>query len=164
MRKRLSIPLLITAFCVAIPVASVLAARDRDHDKLPDKWEKRYSLSTKQRSAKRDPDHDRLNNRREYKARTNPRRRDTDRDGLSDYVEVVKRKTNPRRKDTDRDGWSDGAEVRAGTNPRSKADHPPGSPSDPSAVAAPPGARAAGRVHDRGERRGRKGPVGWVLA
>ena len=95
--------------------------RDRDHDHLPDKWEKRYHLSTKSKSGRRDADHDKLNNRREYKLRTNPRRKDTDRDKLRDYAEVKRYKTNPRRKDTDRDGLSDYAEVKKyKTNPRRK--------------------------------------------
>jgi hypothetical protein len=109
---------------VAAPAAGAAKRRDRDHDRLPDKWEKRYHLSTQKRSGKGDPDHDRLTNRREYKARTNPRRKDTDRDGLTDRAELLRYKTNPRRADTDRDGYKDGAEVRAGTDPRSAASHP----------------------------------------
>ena len=145
MSKRLSVPLLILVFCISLPVAIAIAARarDRDHDKLPDKWEKRYHISTKKKSGKRDPDHDRLNNRREYKAHTNPRRKDTDRDGLSDYAEVVRWKTNPRRKDTDRDGFSDRAEIRAGTNPRSAADHPAVPGSVPSGGTSSPARPAA---------------------
>ena len=133
MLKRLAVPTLaLIAFFIAAPGAAKTGV-DRDHDKLPDRWEKRYRLSTKQKSGKRDPDRDRLSNRREYRARTNPRRADTDRDGLNDYAELVRRKTNPRRADTDGDGSSDGAEVRAGTNPRSRGDHPPtpGAPGHP---------------------------------
>jgi hypothetical protein len=119
--------LVLTLPLVAAPAAHA-KRRDRDHDRLPDKWEKRYHLSTKHRSTKRDPDHDRLKNLREYRLRTNPRRADTDRDGLKDRAEVRRYKTNPRRADTDRDGYKDGVEVRAGTDPRDPNSHPlPGS-------------------------------------
>ena len=104
------------------------APRDRDRDGLPDRWEKRYHLSTSKKSGKRDPDHDGLRNRREYRLRTNPRRKDTDRDGLRDRAEVRRYHTNPRKKDTDGDGYSDRAEIRAGTNPRDPSSHPSGSP------------------------------------
>jgi hypothetical protein len=100
-------------------VVSAAAARDRDHDKLPDRWERRHGLSTTTPNARRDPDRDRLSNRREYRLRTHPRRRDTDRDGLGDGAEVRRYHTNPRRRDTDGDGLTDGAEVnRHHTNPR----------------------------------------------
>ena len=145
MSKRMIAPVLVLAF-VAAPLATA-AARDRDHDRLPDKWEKRYGLSTAKPSAKGDRDHDGLRNRREFRLKTNPRRKDTDRDGLRDGREVkryrtnprkkdtdgdglkdraeIKRyRTNPRKKDTDGDGFSDGAEVRAGTNPRDRSSHP----------------------------------------
>jgi thrombospondin type 3 repeat protein len=120
------------------PTASA-AARDRDHDGLPDRWERRYHLSTAKKSGRRDPDRDGLRNRREYRLRTNPRRKDTDRDGLRDRAEVRRYKTNPRKKDTDGDGFSDGAEVRAGTNPRDPNSHPAGSPSNPGPGPAGPG-------------------------
>jgi hypothetical protein len=150
---------------VVVPLftaGSAAVKRDRDHDGLPDRWERRHHISTKQKSGKRDPDHDGLRNRREYKLRTNPRRKDTDRDGLRDGAEVrryhtnprkrdtdgdglsdgheVRRyHTNPRRKDTDRDGVNDGTEVRAGSNPRNDASVPPASP-PPRGPGAPPSA------------------------
>ncbi len=121
--KRLIGVVLLLVSLVA-PVAAWPASRDRDDDGLPDRWERRYHLSTSKASAKRDPDRDRLNNRREYRLRTNPQRADTDRDGLRDGAEVKRYRTNPRRADTDRDGSRDGDEVRAGTNPRDSASHP----------------------------------------
>ena len=96
------------------PVLVAHAARDRDHDRLPDRWERRYGLSTKHPSARGDRDRDGLSNRREYRLHTNPRRRDTDRDGVSDGAEVMRYKTNPRKRDTDGDGVSDGDELRGG--------------------------------------------------
>jgi hypothetical protein len=116
--------LVLSLSLVVAPSVAGAKRRDRDHDRLPDKWEKRYHLSTKHRSGKGDPDHDRLRNRGEYRARTNPRRADTDRDGLKDRAELRRYKTNPRRADTDRDGYKDGVEVRAGTDPRNPASHP----------------------------------------
>ena len=163
MSKSMIAPVLVLAF-LAAPLATA-AARDRDHDGLSDKWEKRYRLSTAKRSAKGDPDHDGLRNRREFRLRTNPRRKDTDRDGLrdgrevkryhtnprrkdtdgdglNDRAEIKRYRTNPRKKDTDGDGFGDGVEIRAGTNPRDRSSHPVAgsSPSTP----PPPGLPAPG--------------------
>ena len=157
MTRRLTVPILVLAslaFCLAELTAAGAKPRDRDHDRLPDTWEKRYHLSTKHRSTKRDPDHDRLKNLREHRAHTNPRRadtdgdhlrdgaelrrfhtnprkRDTDGDGLSDWREIRRLHTNPRNRDTDGDGISDGTEVRRGTNPRNASDPPPPGTSPP---------------------------------
>jgi hypothetical protein len=125
-RWLLLLPLLVLPLLAGTASA---APRDRDRDGLPDRWEKRYHLSTKKKSGKGDADRDGLRNRREYRLRTNPRKKDTDGDGLRDRAEVRRYKTNPRKKDTDGDGFSDRAEIRAGTNPRKAASHPPGSPS-----------------------------------
>jgi hypothetical protein len=108
-------------FLLAGPVGTAAAAEDRDRDRLPDRWEKRYKLSTTKKSARRDTDRDGLRNLREFRRKTSPRRRDTDQDRLRDGPEVKRYKTNPRRKDTDGDGLSDFAEVkRHRTNPRKK--------------------------------------------
>jgi hypothetical protein len=104
--------------------AGGVGGRDRDHDRIADRWEKRYHLSTSRKSAKGDPDRDGLRNLREFRLRTHPRRKDTDRDGLRDRAEVRRHHTNPRKRDTDRDGYGDGVEVRAGTNPRDRASQP----------------------------------------
>lgn len=150
MTKPFAVPILVFAL-LAGPLAVPATARDRDRDRLPDRWERKYDLSTKKRSAKGDPDRDRLSNRREFHHRLNPRRADTDRDGLRDRAELRRYKTNPRRADTDRDGVGDGAEVRAGTDPRKRSSRPPGgsgggnapSPS-PTSPGAAPGAAAGG--------------------
>ena len=99
MSKWIVLPVLALAYLVGSAPAS--APRDRDHDGLPDRWERRYDLSTTKKSGKADPDHDHLRNRREYRLRTNPRKRDTDGDGFDDRVEV-----------------------REGTNPRDASSHP----------------------------------------
>lgn len=146
MSKPWSIPILTLVCLMAAPVATA-ALRDRDHDGLPDGWERRHHLSTAKWSALRDPDGDRLSNRQEFRRRTNPRkhdtdgdrlgdrselrryrtnprRRDTDRDGLWDRAEIKRHKTNPRKRDTDGDGFGDGREIRAGTNPRDPSSRP----------------------------------------
>jgi hypothetical protein len=167
--------LILIAVWIAAPSASALA-RDRDHDGLPDRWERRHGLSTSHRSGLTDLDHDKLKTRREFRLRTNPRKRDTDgdrltdgaevkryktnprrkdtdRDGLKDRAEIRRFHTNPRRRDTDRDGFSDGAEVRAGTNPRDASSRPP----EP-AASQPPPASAAPTPSNVGV------PAGWAPA
>jgi hypothetical protein len=157
--------------CFVGPV-STASAVDRDHDGLPDRWEREYRLSTTHRSSGADRDRDGLTNFREYRLRTNPRRKDTDRDGLYDGAEVKRYRTNPRKKDTDGDGFSDGAEVKAGSNPRSKRSVPPAkrtlAPAAPgAAVAAPgatPGAPAAAPGTAPGAAPGASGPPSNVGA
>ena len=90
----------VAVVCLSAPIASA-AARDRDGDRLPDRWERRHGLSPTKKSARRDPDEDGLRNRREFRLRL-----------------------HPRRADTDGDGFKDGREVRAGTNPRKRRSHP----------------------------------------
>jgi len=197
MPKRILLSLLVLAGLVAPPAttasthgegstALAAAARDRDGDRLPDRWERRYHLSTRKRSGKRDPDHDRLRNRREFRLRLNPRRadtdrdglrdgaevkryrtkprkRDTDRDGLRDGAEVKRYHTNPRKRDTDGDGFSDGREVRSGTNPRDPASRPAGTPDTgiPSAPGGSPAPLAPGDVPNASNT---GVPAGWTPA
>src|SRR4051812_48613447 len=96
----------VLAALLAVPGAAMAKSRDRDHDKLPDKWEHKFHLSTHHKSAKGDPDKDGLNNRGEFKSRTNPRDADSDSDGIDDAND-----------DRDDDGDSNRDEVRNGTNP-----------------------------------------------
>lgn len=70
---------------LALP--SLAAARDRNHDHIPDRWEKRHHLSLHVNQARRDQDSDHLDNRGEFKAGDNPRDRDTDNDGVMDGEE-----------------------------------------------------------------------------
>jgi hypothetical protein len=76
--------LLVLALVAAGPAA---AAKDRNHDKIPDRWEKRHHLSLNVNQAKRDQDGDRLNNRGEFVSRSDPRDADTDDDGVEDGSE-----------------------------------------------------------------------------
>jgi hypothetical protein len=67
---------------LALP--GVAAAKDRNHDRIPDRWEHRHHLSTNVDQARRDQDHDGLRNRAEFLAGDNPRDRDSDNDGVVD--------------------------------------------------------------------------------
>jgi hypothetical protein len=122
MLKWLVLPMVMLAYLAA--TVSAGAPRDRDRDRLPDRWERNHHLSTGKPSAKRDPDGDRLSNRRELRLRTHPRRADTDRDRLRDGAEVRRFHTNPRKRDTDGDRFSDRCELRKGTNPRKRRSRP----------------------------------------
>ena len=84
-------------------------AQARDHDKLPDRWERKHHLNLKKNDARRDRDRDGLSNFREYRAHTNPRKKDSDRDGLRDRAEI-RYGFNPRDRDSDDDGTKDGRE------------------------------------------------------
>jgi hypothetical protein len=64
--------------------AGPAAARDRNKDGLPDRWEKRHHLSLKVKQAKKDQDSDGLRNKAEFKAGTDPRDDDSDNDGTED--------------------------------------------------------------------------------
>jgi hypothetical protein len=63
------------------------AAADRNHDRIPDSWERSNHLSLRVNQAKRDQDHDGLRNLQEYQAGDNPRSADTDGDGTNDSSE-----------------------------------------------------------------------------
>jgi hypothetical protein len=60
---------------------------DRNGDRIPDRWEKRHSLSLEVNQARRDQDRDGLKNRGEWRAKTDPRAADSDDDGIDDADE-----------------------------------------------------------------------------
>jgi hypothetical protein len=70
-----------------LAMPSLAAAKDRNHDRIPDKWEKRHHLSLKTNQARLDQDRDHLRNRAEFLADDNPRDRDSDDDGVMDGQE-----------------------------------------------------------------------------
>jgi hypothetical protein len=70
---------------LALP--SLAAAKDRNHDRIPDRWEKRHHLSLRVSQAGRDQDRDQLRNRAEFLAGDNPRNADSDGDGIPDGEE-----------------------------------------------------------------------------
>jgi hypothetical protein len=79
-----------TWFALALGALALLAmpglaaAKDRNHDHLPDKWEKAHHLSLKVNQAHRNQDGDRLRNRAEFLAGDNPRDADSNNDGVED--------------------------------------------------------------------------------
>ncbi len=72
---------------LALPGIAAAKAKDRNHDRIPDRWEKKHKLSLKVNQARRDQDHDGLRNRAEFRAGTNPRDVDSDNDGIPDGEE-----------------------------------------------------------------------------
>jgi hypothetical protein len=61
--------------------------RDRNHDRIPDRWEKKHHLSLHVKQTRRDQDHDGLNDLGEFKAGTNPRDADSNDNGIEDGAE-----------------------------------------------------------------------------
>jgi hypothetical protein len=80
--------LVLAASCLGLvallAAPSGAAAKDRNHDRIPDRWEKHHRLSLQVNQAHRDQDRDRLDNRDEFLAGDNPRDRDSDNDGVRD--------------------------------------------------------------------------------
>jgi hypothetical protein len=60
------------------------AARDRNHDRIPDRWEHKHHLSLRVDQARRDQDRDGLANRGEFMATDLPHDPDTDNDAIED--------------------------------------------------------------------------------
>jgi hypothetical protein len=67
--------------------AASASARDRNGDRIPDRWEKRHGLSLKVDQARKDQDDDGFKNRAEWRAKTDPRKADSDDDGVDDSDE-----------------------------------------------------------------------------
>lgn len=82
-----------TWFALALGALALLAmpglaaAKDRNHDRIPDPWEKRHKLSLKTNQGRLDQDHDQLRNRAEFLAGDDPRDHDSDDDGVMDGEE-----------------------------------------------------------------------------
>lgn len=73
---------------LALPsMAAAKHSRDRNHDRIPDRWEKRHHLSLTINQAGRDQDRDQLPNRAEFLAGDSPRNADSDGDGIPDGEE-----------------------------------------------------------------------------
>lgn len=72
---------------VAVSLPGAASAKDRNGDRIPDKWEKANKLSLKKDQRKLDQDRDGLKNRGEFRADTDPRDKDSDDDGISDKKE-----------------------------------------------------------------------------
>jgi Bacterial TSP3 repeat len=113
-KRSAAITALVALAMLVVPGAALAKthhkAKDRNHDGIPDKWEKKHHLSLKVNQAKKDPDHDGLNNKQEFRDNTNPRKADTDGDGLNDGQEMEVG-DNPNDPDTDNNGVRDGEEI-----------------------------------------------------
>jgi hypothetical protein len=72
------------AVSASLMIAGTALAKDRNHDRIPDRWEKAHHLSLKVKQARRDQDGDGLKNRGEWRAKLDPRDDDTDDDGIED--------------------------------------------------------------------------------
>ena len=70
-----------------LALAGAAVAKDRNHDHIPDHWEKSHHLSLTVNQAGKDQDGDHLRNRAEFKAGDNPRDADSDDDGVMDGEE-----------------------------------------------------------------------------
>lgn len=70
-----------------LAMPSLAAAKDRNHDRIPDRWEKRHKLSLQKNQARLDQDRDHLRNRAEFLAGDDPRDHDSDDDGVIDGEE-----------------------------------------------------------------------------
>lgn len=87
-RRRLGVLLAMALGVVAIfALPAVASAKDRNHDHIPDRWEKSHNLSLKVNQARKDQDRDHLRNLAEFKAGDNPRSDDSDGDGVMDGEE-----------------------------------------------------------------------------
>lgn len=83
------------ALALMLVAATALAqTRDRNHDRIADRWERAHHLSLHVNQARRDQDHDGLRNLSEFRHGTNPRMKDSDRDGVDDRTEI-RDHTNP---------------------------------------------------------------------
>jgi hypothetical protein len=78
--------MLVLLFALAgmLLVTGSASAKDRNHDRISDRWEKHHHLSLHHNQAGRDQDKDGLKNRAEFRAGTNPRDDDSDNDGIED--------------------------------------------------------------------------------
>jgi hypothetical protein len=83
-RGALAVVLAALAGIMVLALPAAASARDRNHDRIPDKWEKHYNLSLKVNQAHRNQDGDSLKNRQEFRAGTDPRDADTNNDGTED--------------------------------------------------------------------------------
>jgi hypothetical protein len=88
-RSRLSSGLLALSALIlaALALPAIASAKDRNHDRIPDRWERAHHLSLKVKQTRRDQDRDGLVNLREFQAGMDPRDDDSDDDGTGDADE-----------------------------------------------------------------------------
>lgn len=86
---RLITTLATLAMVLVVPAAANASRGDRDHDRMPDRWERAHHLNTHRNDARRDLDRDGLTNLAEFRDHTDPRDADSDDDGVKDRNDVV---------------------------------------------------------------------------
>ena len=86
MLRRLTLALAAVA-ALLLMTAAAADARDRNNDRIPDRWEKRHDLSLKVKQTKQDQDRDGMKNLAEFRAKMDPRDDDSDDDGIGDEDE-----------------------------------------------------------------------------
>ena len=110
-----ALALLLVAF------AGTAVAKDKNRDRIPDRWEKKFKLSLKVDQSNKDQDRDKVDNLNEFQEGTNPRVKDTNRNGKADGKEDAdgdglnnagedESSNLPDDQDTDNDGVEDGEE------------------------------------------------------
>jgi hypothetical protein len=83
-RKFALVMTLVVAASLMFAAGALAHSLDRNHDRIPDRWEKHHHLSLHHKQGRKDQDHDGLKNRGEFRAHLNPRDADTDDDGIED--------------------------------------------------------------------------------
>jgi hypothetical protein len=86
-RARAGLTLAALGVLAMLALPGVAAAKDGNHDRIPDGWERRHHLPLGVNQAGHDQDRDHLRNRAEFLAGDNPRDRDSDDDGVMDGEE-----------------------------------------------------------------------------
>jgi hypothetical protein len=83
LRRKIAL-MIALAVAASMTLAGTALAKDRNHDRIPDRWERAHHLSLKVKQGGRDQDRDGLKNRGEWRAKLDPRDDDTDNDGVED--------------------------------------------------------------------------------
>src|SRR5262245_21800848 len=85
-RPRQTVVLAVAAAAIALLVAlpGSAMAKDRNNDRIPDRWERHHGLSLSGKQSHRDPERDKLVNRKEFVAGMDPHDGDSDGDGVKD--------------------------------------------------------------------------------
>jgi hypothetical protein len=100
------------ALAATVAPAAAASAKDINHDRIPDRWERAFHLSLKVDQSGRDQDHDGLKNRDEWLDHTSPRAGDTNGNGVTDAHE-----------DADHDGVPNVDEQQPVEQPHGDAPH-----------------------------------------